>query len=579
VARRRVIAPYNAEANAGGANINIGARLANVRELVIMRTNKPAVAFRSSFYLLVTLFVLAWSVPNSGAATETSGGCYDEPRELEEECSISGVVVPLPANLAIDIAIRATNSQGVSRIGITDKKGKFKIKHLLPGRYEVAPMQPGYVFSPNAVSVTITSANIKGLVFTQGTPAEGLSPSLLKQLDTEPDVATSPDTTILPNGQSLCAYSTAQGIPIPPGLQCSTAAAASQGVPAQTSQQLVVAAQTSPQLNRAIDAMLLAAQAYACGRQPSPCTTWNFPANPVNRITMPAQTGLTYVYGGRTPTVRTKPMDGCPQLTFGMDCSGFIYNVAMAAGISAPLGDNTVPPSVAQSQPANYIVPSGLSLQLVTDGSIQAGDILAWPGSRHVGIANSPAEVISSTGTSNDCIPNINPPKGPRTLTIGGLRLGQPTATLRLVSGIPPGTYTSTFTMAGPAGVGCVYTYTLTVNLTIVVPTTGDPTGSLTATGPVTYLSGSGPNGTGCPPSDVWTNPPASGVLSESGSDLSGFLLTSDTFWQFTLVNAAANAAATGDQIVGGMKLTHNPLGPNPNFPIDVTGQFVAVKQ
>lgn len=239
---------------------------------------------------------------------------------------------------------------------------------------------------------------------------------------------TSPETTYLSNGESIAAYAAANGIPIPPGLGGAAGASAIPSVISSKAASLAqdAAASTGTPVQTAITQMILAAQNYACGRQPNPCTTWNFAAVPTDPINEPAQTGLTYLFGGRTPDVRTLPKDNCPQLTYGVDCSGFIYNVAAAAGLSVPI-DST---SATQSNPKTWTVPPGLFLEVVTDGSIQTGDILAWP--HHIGIANSSSAVISSTGVNGECAKNIVPPRGPRTLSISSLGLGSPTTVLRL---------------------------------------------------------------------------------------------------------------------------------------------------
>jgi hypothetical protein len=114
-----------------------------------------------------------------------------------------------------------------------------------------------------------------------------------------------------------------------------------------------------------------------------------------------------------------------------MDCSGLIGLIAGAAGMTAPNGSD------AQKVPSNWILPSDwqLKMKLVTDGSIESGDLVGFPG--HIGIAESAgttasAVVISATGMPGDCQANIKPPRGPRALPIRVF--GQTTAVLRLVT-------------------------------------------------------------------------------------------------------------------------------------------------
>jgi hypothetical protein len=105
-----------------------------------------------------------------------------------------------------------------------------------------------------------------------------------------------------------------------------------------------------------------------------------------------------------------------------------ITNVASAAGLSVPAG------SAAQSDPDKWPIPVDwkLKMKLVSDGSIQTGDILWWSG--HIGIAASPDEVISSTGGSGLCTTNIDAKHGPRNYTIAQLGKGPPAKVLRLTT-------------------------------------------------------------------------------------------------------------------------------------------------
>jgi hypothetical protein len=405
--------------------------------------------------------------------------------------AISGVVTDGSSSQAEGIGgvtITVTNGNRTTRLGGTDRAGKFRIDDLPPGQYTVSPTQQGYVFNPVNIAVTIKSCSIKGLTFTRNQPAEGLSPVDAERIDAEPDTATSPETTILPNGQTLAEFAASQGIPIPPGLGGVANGATSNALPSgikSLAEPAVSAAATATdpqqQKNIAITQMLLSAQNYACGRQPTPCLIWNYQADPTDPVNMPAQTGLTYVYGRKTPSVRTQPLDGCPQLTYGMDCSGLIYNIAQAAGLTVPTGT-----AATQANPANWSVPPSwrLQIQLVTDGSTQTGDILAWPG--HIGIANSPSVVISSTGVTGQCTKNINPPRGPRTLTISQLGLGPPTAVLRLVQ---PGATTTTLA-ANPSSLPSTGgTVTLTATVAALQP---PPAGTPAPTGTVTFIDQNG---------------------------------------------------------------------------------------
>jgi len=401
---------------------------------------------------------------------------YEQRRRKYE---ITGVVVTDSSSgkregvLGVTLTVMSGNK--AVRIGGTDKLGRFRLEHLAAGQYIVAPTQDGYTFNPVTTVVTIKSCDARGLKFVRGTPTDSLSPDLLDLLDNEPDQPNSPANTFLPDGESVADFAAANGIPIPPGLSglsnltlpsaksTSTSALARSALPTAGS-----ATDPLTQEKTAITKMLLSAENYACGRQLTPCSTWDYLADPADPVNRPAQSGLTWVHGGKTPEVRTKSDDGCPALTYGMDCSGFLFHVAQAAGISIPAGD-----SQAQSDSGAWNLPPGWGLQMqrVTDGSIRSGDIVAW--ADHIGIAKSSNEVISSTGSTGQCARNIIPRRGPRTLTFAQLLKGPPTTVLRMVA---PGATTTTV-IANPTklpATGGAVVLTASV-AAVTLPPTGTP--------------------------------------------------------------------------------------------------------
>ena len=124
-------------------------------------------------------------------------------------------------------------------------------------------------------------------------------------------------------------------------------------------------------------------------------------------------------------------------MTYGMDCSGLVYNIATATGISSPKGN-----AFTQGNPDNWTIPTEWSLQMkqVTDGTIETGDVVGWDD--HIGIAESSGtatmvNVISSTERPGQCDKNIKPPRGPRSLAIGTLKTTPPKSILRLTTGCP----------------------------------------------------------------------------------------------------------------------------------------------
>jgi len=294
----------------------------------------------------------------------------------------------------------------------------------------VTPTQPGFVFIPLELIVTVVDADVTAAAIGRQQPEDGLGAEAMQRIDAAPESSLPSDSVVLPNGQSLDAYLAARGLPATPAAAAAAAAAAAT-VPGPRRQALPPATGPQQRKNDLVALMLSAARDYACARRRQPCTKWDYPADPIDPTNKPAQLGLTYVYGGRTPDVRTRPVDGCPQLTHGMDCSGLIIKIAQAAGLTAP------PSSGPQSDPARWVIPEDwkLKMKLVTGGRIESGDLVAWPG--HIGIAESSgqtANVISSTGLPGQCESNIRAPRGPRSLSIPALGLGQPTAVLRLVT-------------------------------------------------------------------------------------------------------------------------------------------------
>jgi cell wall-associated NlpC family hydrolase len=353
-----------------------------------------------------------------GVGVLTACGGSDSPSQ-PATYSISGSV-----SGAVGVSVRVSGPE--SRTVSSDANGFFSVPGLRPGQYTVSPTQPGFTFNPIEVAVTIADADVTSPVFTRQQPEEGLSAQDAARLDAQPDSYLAEDKVILPNGRSLSEYAKSRGITGNPAPSVS-------GNAARAIDPLPPAVGPQQKKNDLIAAMVLSAADYACARRSVPCTKWNYAADPADPVFKPGQTGLTYVYGGKSPLVRTRPVDGCPQLTYGMDCSGLITKVAEAAGLSAPAG------SAAQANPANWTFPKEwlLTIKRVTDGSFETGDFVAWPG--HIGIAESPGSgasvtVISSTGLPGDCQKNVSPPRGPRPLTIAQLGLGTPTAVLRMVT-------------------------------------------------------------------------------------------------------------------------------------------------
>lgn len=352
------------------------------------------------------------------AALVAAFGCGDQSTSVEPD--------PEPTTYTISGTVQGSQGATVHLTGAASQEtvvsagGAFEFVGLAPGTYTVSPAEDGAVFDPVARDVTVGAADVTAVSFVRGVPDEGIPSLVLDRIDDEPETWIPPTEVVLPNGRTLAEYLAERGFTGPAPSAAPSSAADDVTGPQQRKNDIVAR-------------MVAGAQDLACARATPACTKWNFPADPSNPKRFPAQTGLTYVYGGKDPSVRTRPVDGCPEETFGVDCSGLVSLVAAQAGLTAPAG------SAAQSDPANWPLPEEWKLEFkaVDDGSIETGDIVAWNG--HIGIAQTASEggtasIISSTGAPGQCVKNVQAPRGPRSLTVAQLGLGAPSVVLRLVT-------------------------------------------------------------------------------------------------------------------------------------------------
>lgn len=359
--------------------------------------------------------------------------------------SISGTVVGLPGSPA---NIRVSVLGQPSYSATTDPNGAYRIDNLPAGEYEVYAVAPGYVVKPIQQRAQLRDQDVALPSFRLEAPDDGLSPAISASANQQPERSHTEDQVALANGQSLSAYVAGRGIPRPSRSSFGPERTRPLAGPLPLS---TLPPATSPEQRRmdVVAAMLLAARFYSCGRlESNRCTLWDAPADPSDPVFMPAQLGLTYVYGGKNPLVRTLPTDNCVEsITFGMDCSGLIYNVARLAGIGVPEGN-----AAKQMLPSSWTPPLEWELQFrkVLDGSVQSGDIVGW--SDHNGIAETGfgaagTNFISSTGAPDECAANIVPRRGPRSMSLSWWlnEKGTPTV-LRLVVAAPlTGTWTGTW--------------------------------------------------------------------------------------------------------------------------------------
>ena len=313
----------------------------------------------------------------------------------------------------------------------TNAAGDYSIVGLPSGSYTVTPIQPGFTFTPISRSVSITSTDVGAMNFTRNTPTDSLPANVISRIDGLPDQTVLDADILLPNGQPLYSYLKFRGISIQLGASGDSPRILS--VPQTSAINLPPAVDSEQKKSDLVAVMLSVARQYACGRDPSPCSRWDYPADSTDPILRPAQQGLVYIWGGKAPLTRVQPTDGCPEQLYGVDCSGYIFNVAAAAGITIPQGT-----AATQSAPESWPLPADwqLAMKLVIDQKIEPGDIVGFKG--HIGIALTGGVgidpvILSSLGLPGECEKNRKPKSGPRALSLSKLRL-TPIAVLRLVS-------------------------------------------------------------------------------------------------------------------------------------------------
>jgi cell wall-associated NlpC family hydrolase len=153
------------------------------------------------------------------------------------------------------------------------------------------------------------------------------------------------------------------------------------------------------------------------------------------------QNGLAYVWGGKDHSNKIKPVNyrgknnKCQEELFGLDCSGFIYQIFLKSGFKFFSGNQTNPSNFASSRffsnPSEWIAPAKvycegydcLKFERINEPAledIESGDILFFYNSRnrtsHIGICLEKDEQLiffdSGGNPSKDCREVIK--KGPR---------------------------------------------------------------------------------------------------------------------------------------------------------------------
>ena len=146
---------------------------------------------------------------------------------------------------------------------------------------------------------------------------------------------------------------------------------------------------------------------FLCNR-----TLWQYPNEGADK---PAQNGLAYVWGGKHPELRVASADTCTDLLHGADCSGFVYQCAIAAGIPIPQGTASVQ---GMADTWNNALPAAWQLEMkpLAGGTpLESGDIVCW--GTHIGIVVSNGAalfVAQSNGQPNECTQNQSNTRGSR---------------------------------------------------------------------------------------------------------------------------------------------------------------------
>ena len=218
---------------------------------------------------------------------------------------------------AVNATVTLTGA--TSAVATTDASGNFSFSGLPNGAYNVTPTQSGLVFAPVVAAVTVSGANSALAAFVASAAADALPDATVAAIDAAPESPLSLSAMLNPDGSSVADYLVSRGIVLPttPSQLMSATqreyAMAVSSAPHIAPSAVALPAANSPAQRKqdVIDVMVGVATFVSCGRATPPCTTWNFPADASSPSSYPAQTGLAYVYGGKTPNVRTLPTDGC----------------------------------------------------------------------------------------------------------------------------------------------------------------------------------------------------------------------------------------------------------------------------
>ncbi len=184
---------------------------------------------------------------------------------------------------------------------------------------------------------------------------------------------------------------------------------------------------TAPKMTKT----LLVARLNAVALKLTDRSHFDYPEGPV--LGQPAQYGLAYSFGSKQYKERKRPTEGdCIDEVYGLDCSGFIYQLFYQSGVKRGLWTT----AESQRRPdtlTKYLqmwFPELTNLKVEDKGKIassevETGDIIYWLKSngraRHIGIVLNKSSgekfVAQSNGTrysSSNCAANYGPTRGPR---------------------------------------------------------------------------------------------------------------------------------------------------------------------
>jgi hypothetical protein len=151
-----------------------------------------------------------------------------------------------------------------------------------------------------------------------------------------------------------------------------------------------------------------------------------------NGVLKPKQDGLGYSYGSKNFSERQLPPAGsCKQAAiYGLDCSGFIFQLAKNAGITLPVGTANRQSKAATWEEAFKLAKldklKAKELGNIPKSDFETGDIISWDngaGVYHIGIVlrgvDGKLAVFQSNGSSeNQCEANYGTKRGPRQLSL-----------------------------------------------------------------------------------------------------------------------------------------------------------------